>query len=377
MTAADTVMHDAAPTSGDEAPNRETVLRIPASRLYWAVLEAPPLSGWGRRGLHLRRDLDALRYAFEPWLPAPLEEIEARFTPLAPGSATYIACGVERCRLESMLGDCADDGDVAIRNGELGGEHAVQQTPESARPDALPGVVLSRIAASPASGLEPAQVDRVLEMLELRTGEFLGPVRRGLRRRLLIGSVAAAVLASALVTVALFAAARSTRSAAIAARSAAAAIASDAVAAATSSGGGAGPNPELRLAAEVRALERTRELPAGVRSVGPAGPGGPGSLLKADRGPLYIALLARWPESIPVRVESLLIDQEAVTIRGQTRGAADAEALLLAIDGLGDGVDKANWTVQGRSLGASGESAAFTAALARSEHANPPTGGAR
>lgn len=344
------------PQSDEPSLNRGPTLRVGSDRLYWALIESPPLSRWARAGLPRGRDLDALRYAFEPWIPAPLESIEARFAPLRPGSSTFLACGIERDRLVAMIaGDDASGGDAI--------------TVESATPIGPPEVILRSLAGAAGASNQFDELHAALAKLEFCAGPFAGPRRRRLRRRLAAGALAAAVCGSALTTALYFMAAERARDGGDAARRAAASIASSVLLAAGVDGGGdeAG-NRALRLAAEVRALERTRAAPGGA------------SELKEDRGRLFIALLARWPESIPSQVESLQIEQATATLRGLTRNAAEAEALLLAIDGLAELASEPKddasgagaggghgggmaWTIQSRSLGKSGEATAFTAVL--------------
>ncbi|MBL0922085.1 MAG: hypothetical protein IBJ10_08140 [Phycisphaerales bacterium] len=212
-------------------------------------------------------------------------------------------------------------------------------------------------------------MNAIAERLEFRCGRYIGPRARTLRRRLVVGAAAAAVVGSGMVSTALFAAALRARSVAADARVAASSIAAAALSAAgvetrrTGEGAGSGATTDwgLRLTAEVRALERTRALPPGVAGQSGAAAG---SALKKDRGSLLIALLARWPEDIPVQLESLHLEQAAATLRGQTRSAAEAESLLLAIEWLRDGENGPAWTVQSRSLGKAGEATAFTAVLA-------------
>lgn len=337
-------------------PSHGQTLRIDPAQLYWAVFECPPLSRWGRAGLRRRRDDEALRYSLEGWIPAPLDEIEARFTPVRPGSTTYVACGIERDRLSALLA-CEDP-----ESGEAA------SSIESAHPAQLPAAVLRRIPGGAGDESEPALVNAIAQRLEFRSGRYIGPRTQTLRRRLVVGAVAAALMGSGLITAALFGAAQRTRSVAAEARIAATSIATAALSSAgveaqrTGDGAGSGATDwGLRLAAEVRASERTRALPSGV-----AGRSGAttSSALKEDRGSLFIALLERWPEDIPVQLESLHIEQATATLRGQTRSAAEAESLLLALEELRSAATGAPWTVQRRSLGKSGEATGFTAVLA-------------
>lgn len=320
-----------------------TMLLAPGD-LYWAVIEAPPLSRWARLGAPLRRDVDALRFAFEEWAPAPLDEIEIRFASVDDASTLFIACGLERDRLRDRIETLETS-----RDNE-------RESIESIRPSALPEPVLRRIATYLDDSGEASLPSQIAARLELRTGSLASPARLRRRRDFRIRLVAAVVVASGLLTGSFFLAASRSQLAAGAAQSASAAIATRALTGAGISAGSGGPT--LRLTAELRSLERTR---------GGAAPNGTNSpirsALKEDRTALYIALIGRWPEEIPVRVESIQVEQSAITLRGQSRTAAEAEAGLMALDGLRSPGGGPAWSIQSRSLGRSGEAATFTAVL--------------
>ena len=86
----------------DATAARDALLRDPrrgtvaAADCYWAVLDARPL---GRT-----RIAPAERgYLFEPFIPLPIEEVQAAYLPLADGRV--VACGFERVRLDAMARD--------------------------------------------------------------------------------------------------------------------------------------------------------------------------------------------------------------------------------------------------------------------------------
>lgn len=96
----------------------------------------------------------------------------------------------------------------------------------------------------------------------------------------------------------------------------------EALAVRNSESGGSGPagtvDPALRLTAEVRRLEQTRDRAAA-------------RVLADDRLPTLISLLAVWPEAIPTRVESLQLEQDSIVVRGLVREALDYEKLAAAV----------------------------------------------
>ncbi len=305
-------------------------LALPADALYWAVLAPIPGLARGRRARGSAARTEALRYAFEPWLPVALDEVEARFVTLGDGRT--LACGIESRRLDEAIGG-AD--------------------PASVVPAALPECVRREIGS--------AQVD--LSALEFRSGAFVSP--RARRRAAALQAAAVCSLCVSLLTLAAGmqqGAARDRRDAA-AARDAASRLAVSALGLDTAAAA-RGPAPELRLAAEVRALQRTR-VKSGLASGSPSrgeveGAGG-------DRTADLLALLGGWPESIPVRVESIVLDRDSLALRGVVRDAGDFERLTL---GLGESLRA--WSPQAKSAAKAREGYSFALTLQRSSPPPPP-----
>lgn len=306
---------DAPGPPGAPRDTRST-LRLDPAALYWAVLSVSPVSR--------RVAQDALRYAFEPHLPAPLDEIEARFLrlQLPAGDAVWIACGIERERLTDIL-----EREEAARGAAI----------ESVRPAGLPEAIL-------ASGLLDEELVRAAQVrlsgaaLEFRRGEFQSGAARSRARVLAWSSLACAACCSALLTTGLLLGARSHRDEAQRIHAAARQLAASAIAGAQR--GQAAPlpasvDPRMALSARLRDAQRSRAA-----SHAAAG-------LAHERGQSLIALLANWPEEPASRVDELRIDQTSVTIRGAVRGAGDAERLanLLAVAGDGGVEAAAAWTV--------------------------------
>ena len=282
------------------------VLRLLPECLYWAILDAPPR----------RAGAEALRYAFEPWLPAPLEEVETRF---APTHGRVLACGVDRDRLAAWIEHAETDG----------------RRIESVRPAAVPAVAMDRLGG---------QIDEtaICRRLEFRASAFESPRHR--RRRIRnAGLLAIAIAAAALID-----AAGSLRQAQAARdRAAAAERAATAIAAAAVGESARSVDPRLALGAELRRLRRTRD-----RSVE--------NLLAEDRTGELVALMAAWPADTPTAVDRVDVDQDAVSVRGRVRDAGDFERLRLALRGFAPG-----WSEQAGDLSREREGASFSVVFRR------------
>lgn len=113
---------------------------IAAARLYWAVLDTDGLSAAAIR------DPKRLGYLFEEFLPTPIEELQAAYTPIGEegrGSPPRIlACGIDRDRLTRLL----------------------------ERPDATSWTRLHPVELGPALDIHPDSVS--LAAINLLTGDF-------------------------------------------------------------------------------------------------------------------------------------------------------------------------------------------------------------
>lgn len=303
-----------------------TALALDAAALYWAVLEAPPQVRGLAALLRGGADEEALRYAFETWLPQPIDEVECRFV-RAPSDdhaiARVVACGIPRDRLLALL-DEAESAGRAI---------------ESAAPTHMPEVVAKRL-------LPEADLDGLASALEFRAGGCESPRVTRRRRRTHLTLAASAALATGLVSAGMFRGAAALLTESAQARSAADVLAASALGEAEGAALGAGLS-SLRLTGELAALERTRDRSADL-------------LLAADRGATLLTLLAAWPDAIPTRVDQVHAEQEALTIRGEVRDAGDFERLALALSEL---LAAAGWAEQTKSGSKSRDAFSFTLAF--------------
>jgi hypothetical protein len=157
----------------------------------------------------------------------------------------------------------------------------------------------------------------------------------------MVVAVATVVAATGLLSASMLRAAALARESAAGARHAAGLLAEQAL----GSSGPAGLDPGVRLGAELRRLRQTRDKDAAGR-------------LPADRGETLIALLARWPEDVPTNVDSLVMEQGAVTLSGLVRDASDGERLRLGLERFAPG-----WSVQSFSASAQQDATRFSLAL--------------
>lgn len=320
-------------------------------RFYWALVPSLPS----------RMTVEAMRYAFEPWLPVPLEEVEMRFARIAVGGS-ILCCGIDNDRLAEHIDAHGGDGVASLRPARLPEVilRRLPSVPSTAFP--APGASPEHPSASPASPeaalrLPGIDLAAVLARLEFRTGAFEQPAARRARRRRLTLFAASLALFAALLGVGWLREARGARFEAARAWTAADLLAADALRAASlpsaaSPAGahpeaGAGVGPRLRLEAAVREMSRTRDRSAA-------------ALLPEDRSRTLIELLAHWPEDVPARLEQALADQTSLTLRWQARDAGDAERLALALDRALPG-----WIEGSRSGAATRESFTSTLILRR------------
>ena len=244
------------------------VLRIPASTLYWSVLDPKPL---GRKEIApAERPL-----LFEADLPVAIEEVQCAFAALPDGR--ILACGVERARLEEMLGS----------------------DPVSAVPDSVPDWA--------EAGVDPG-------LLELLSGTLEPRALRRARRRFVLMAAASILLASALAAGAVVAHGNALLRAAAVADERRAELVKASLAGSKSR---PGLPDELRLTAELRELRGTRLADAPVAT---------------DAAPSLAEVLAAWPDGVSAQVDSLNVGALDASMRGQARSP---EALRQVMDALG------------------------------------------
>ncbi len=239
-------------------------LTWPAERFYWAVLDASSLPRGGR----LERRLGYLFEASVPGLDA--EHLHAVYRRL-PGDGRYVACGLP----------CDEAGPAAAA--------ALTLTPTS-----LPPFI--------AEPVNPAT-------LNLLTGRFAPPAVRRLRRRW-IGLVAIVVLlCAALATLGLERRVQAAKRGIEAIEAARGAVLAEVLGA--QAGGGAQP-ASLRLTAERRRLEQTRDADVDISAV-------------TNGAVLLASLLAHWPADVHATTESVSVAEGSITIRAAVPTMADAQ----------------------------------------------------
>ncbi len=256
------------------SPGRVDGRSVPADRFYWAVLDPTPSPA----------TLESFRYAFEPFVPSPIEGVHCRIVrPMKRAGSPVIACGVGAFALDG-------DGGAAMM------------------PDALPAFVLERF-----DGLDESEV---LDRLAFGGGGD------GAGRRAHFSKPAALVVAC-LVSCVLLGIGMIRRADAMRSHHAEAeeALASLVAAVLGPPRGAEGSlPPAARLNAEARRLALTRS--SGAES------GDAAMILKSpDIAGDYIALLESWPADLPTRVEQIDLRASALTVRGMVRDAADFERL--------------------------------------------------
>ncbi len=269
--------------------------RPSAEHFYWAVLTVPRTRP--------RQRVSARRFAFEPWVPAPIENVEMRFRLLRSmpdGRELILACGIEHNRLAAL-----------IHQGTHG------PGPTAARlPSLIPAEAPATLAA--LSSFDSQALNTAAHGLEFRSGRYECPDRKRHRRRL-IGLSAALYLVTCTLLTALWATAASRhRSDAARWRHAADELARGSVQEAGTNRPEPSVDPRLLLLAEVRTLRQTRDADLAPHA-------------SEDRLDTLLDLLARWPEDIPVLVRSLSLDQDLIGVRGEVRDAGEYEQLASAL----------------------------------------------
>ncbi len=251
------------------------VLLINPDALYWARL---------REGLPLREQ-EALRYAFEPWLPVALDEVEVRFAVDSTGE--ILACGIEHTALQKLI-------------------------------DEHPG---------PAESVHPRTMPEWYEgagqnaaRLEFRTGAYMSPNASRAIDRLRIASCVISLIMVVLLFVGIERRRVTVINQSIAYETAASQRATDAIG--TDVVTRAGIDPLLMLTAEFRRLSLVKVTGQGIERP---------EAVSRD----LITLLAAWPVVIPVRVDALDFSAGGISIKGQLRESGDFDELraqILAAD---------------------------------------------
>jgi hypothetical protein len=254
-------------------------LRWPCERFYWCILDASLLPA-GEKATDER-----MRFVLEPELPVPLDDVHAVFVQAAGNPAKVVACALSKEVLRR---------DVTAQALMLG-------------PSDAPAFVRDVFE----KGFDPAR-------LNLLVGEFEPSTVRSWRRRTTFAALAFVALAFALTVLGIERRATSARNDEERLRSRRESLV-------TSSLGPPPPGhalpPELRVAAELRALRQTRRQSDAV----------PASIDITDR---LIDLLQHWPLDVPTRTESIVVSDTAVHIRGLVSENDAAQRLATATSAL-------------------------------------------
>ncbi len=239
-------------------------LTWPPERFYWAVLDTSSLPRGGRQD---RR----LGYLFEASVPGQdAEHLHAVYRRL-PGDGRYVACGLPHDEAEAAAA-------AAL----------------TLRPESLPSFI--------AEPVDPAT-------LNLLTGRFAPPAVRTLQRRW-IGLVALVVLlCAALATLGLERRVQAAKRGIEAIEAARGAVLAEVLGAEAGEGG---QPASLRLTAERRRLEETRDADVNVSAV-------------TNGAVLLASLLAHWPPDVHATTESVSVGDGSVTIRAAVPTMADAQ----------------------------------------------------
>jgi hypothetical protein len=257
-------------------------LEWPANRFYWAVLDGSLVRGRIRpaRGRSAKR----LGYLFESVIPGvPIEDVHAIYRRLKGHQRRFIACGLPSGALDAI------------------DPEAVTLTPGS-----LPSFIQEDV--------EPAG-------LNMLTGQYLPGAIRRLRRRWLTHIGVVLIVCAA----ALFAglerrvqAVRDQLDDVIAARS----LVLEQVLGAQTSATASSQPLDLRLTAELRRLEQTRNADVSLTEV-------------ADSSAVLNDLLTLWPSEVHALTESISVTPTSITVRAAVATMADAQEFADAFAGLG------------------------------------------
>lgn len=304
-----------------------TTLNIPASCLYWGMINAP-------KRVRGHSETEAARFALEALLPVPIDEVEIRWFVVGDAkksdrpsntspAASWIGCAIEHATLSRLLEESESSGSAV--------EHAVPSEWPACLIDGQPWV--------------PEQ--ELLHSLDFRSGSYASPRLLRRRRRQFAAIAALMCLATASWCAAWIGQSRMWRQEATQLRAQSAqsivGVLGDPVGAAGSL------EPALRLTAELRTMRVSRDKSAT-------------NLRSEDRLATYLGLLTHWPSDILTRTDSIQLDQDALSLRGMVKSPQDYETLNQS---LRTWLMSSGWTTPAGSSAQSGDAQSFTLAARR------------
>ncbi len=254
-------------------------VRWPCERFYWSILDTSLIPD-GEKATDER-----LRFLLEPELPVPLDDVHAVFVPAVGSSKSVVACALSKDILQR---------EVPAEALTLG-----------------PG-------GAPAFMRDTLGEDFDSSTLNLLVGDFEPATVRSWRRRTTLAALAAVVLAFALALIGIERRVATARDEGESFRSRRESLVAAALGPPPP---GNGLPPELRLAAELRALRQTRHQSDAIPS-------------PVDATARLIDLLSHWPLGIPTRIESVVVSDTAIHVRGLVSENDAAQRLATATSAL-------------------------------------------
>jgi hypothetical protein len=254
-------------------------VRWPNERFYWGILDTSLLPA------EEKATDERLRFLFEPELPVPLDKVHAVFVPAAGSPTKVVACALSKEVLQR---------DVPAEALTLG-------------PNDAPAFVCD----ATGTGFAPAGLNFLVD-------EFEPVTVRSWRRQTTFAVLTVVALAFALTIVGIERRVAAARNDGEGFRSRRERLVASAL----------GPPPpgnvlppELRLAAELRALRQTRRHSDVV----------PSSVDATDR---LVDLLSAWPLGIPTRIESIVVSDTAIHVHGLVSDNDAAQRLATSTSAL-------------------------------------------
>jgi len=261
-------------------------VRWAAERFYWAVLDGSSLP----RNLSRRRRHEQLGYLFENVLPGvAIEEVQTAYAPIDGDEHKVIACGMRVAELHAALN--ADSAALTLAPAEM------------------PTFVQYQVNADVDPGI-----------LNMLTGDLEPEAVRRSKRRAFVWGAAMLALLSGLLTLGLQRRVSHAWEQLVSIQQQERETLQRTLGSSPSS---SAQPPHLRLMAELRQLQQTRQPSGG----------------KHDRSFNLVGdfekLMNGWPVSVFMQTESVVITDQSIAVRGRVPTMADVQVLTdaLALDG--------------------------------------------